>query len=241
MLARLKFLITESVQKWLRHRGREVVRRPLGEHLRRHRISMVVDVGASTGGYAAELRSLGYKGRIASFEPRREAFQLLSHNSANDPLWHSECIGIGEQPGSATIQISSNGDSSSLMPMLEKHLSAAPSVQTVGLEEISLQTLDEVFERLCKDERRIALKIDTQGYEMSVLRSARNCLARVTLVQVELSLVQLYEGQPLIEEVITYLRGQGFIPIWLMHGFSDPVNRHLLQVDGLFANSQQKP
>ncbi|MDB6118656.1 MAG: hypothetical protein JWO08_2437 [Verrucomicrobiaceae bacterium] len=237
MLSKLKFLVTESIQQWLRHRGREVVRWPLAEHLVKNGISMVIDVGASTGGYAAGLRSTGYRGRIVSFEPRQEAFRILSRSSEQDALWEAERLGIGEHPGSATIQISSNGDSSSLMPMLEKHLSAAPSVQTIGTEEVIIQTLDEVFERLCKKEQHVALKIDTQGYEMSVLRSGKSCLSRVKLLQIELSLVQLYEGQPVIEEVIAYLRTQGFTPIWLMHGFSDPVKRQLLQVDGLFINS----
>jgi FkbM family methyltransferase len=235
---KIKFFTTSSIQAWLRRRGREVVRWPGIEHLARHNISLVFDVGASDGAYALQLREYGYKGRIVSFEPRAEAYQLLQQRASTDPLWNVENVAIGEKPGTLHINVASSGDSSSFLPMLERHVQAAPGIVETGVEAVAVLTFDQVFARYIDNDVRVALKVDTQGYEMSVLRSARDSLARISLIQLELSLVRLYEGAPLIEEVITFLRSSGFSPIWLLHGFADPRERELLQMDGIFKNQQ---
>jgi hypothetical protein len=58
-------------------------------------------------------------------------------------------------------------------------------------------------------------------------------------MEVELSLVELYKGQPLIGEMLQILAGLQFSPVWLSRGFSDPVSRDLLQVDCLLARSDK--
>ncbi len=239
-LQKLKFLATSAIQTWLHRRGREVVRWPTVEYLARHNISLVFDVGASDGAYAMQLREYGYRGRIVSFEPRAEAFQLLQQRASTDPLWDVEHVAIGENPGQHRINVASSGDSSSFLPMLERHMHAAPGIVETGIESVAMLTLDQIFDRYVESDILVALKVDTQGYEMSVLRSARNSLPRISLIQLELSLVRLYEGAPLIEEVIAFLRSAQFSPIWLLHGFADPHARELLQMDGVFKNERLK-
>ena len=57
-------------------------------------------------------------------------------------------------------------------------------------------------------------------------------------IEVELSLVPLYEGQPLWSEVSDLLRQFGFAPLALGHGFRDPGTGELLQLDGLFGRAE---
>ena len=45
--------------------------------LAQQRVNCVIDVGSHVGDYAMLLRTLGYRGRIASFKPTREAFSDL--------------------------------------------------------------------------------------------------------------------------------------------------------------------
>ena len=59
-------------------------------------------------------------------------------------------------------------------------------------------------------ERPCLLKIDVQGYELGVLKGAGSCLDHVDVVYVEASFVELYQGQPLADEVIDTLESLGF-------------------------------
>ncbi len=47
-------------------------------------INYVLDVGASRGQFAMNLRKVGFKGRVVSFEPFRRDYLLLSHGLRND-------------------------------------------------------------------------------------------------------------------------------------------------------------
>ena len=95
-----------------------------------------------------------------------------------------------------------------------------------------------MFSEIKSTGEQILLKIDAQGYERNVLEGASASLEHIDLLQIELSLVSLYKGEDLIEDMIQYLRTLGYDLIALEDsGFSDPVSGHMMQVDGIF---QQK-
>lgn len=56
----------------------------------------------------------------------------------------------------------------------------------------------------------ILLKIDVQGGELVVLDGC-DSLAEVDFIYVELSFVELFEGQPLFQDVSEYLARRGFV------------------------------
>jgi len=57
-------------------------------------------------------------------------------------------------------------------------------------------------------------------------------------VQLELSLVPLYEGSLLYREVMDLMHTLSFQLHWLQPGFSDPESGQLLQADGLFVRAE---
>jgi FkbM family methyltransferase len=56
------------------------------------------------------------------------------------------------------------------------------------------------------------IKMDIQGGELAALRHGTARLARCAMVQLEVSFVPLYEGQPSFGDVDVWMRGQGFLP-----------------------------
>ena len=118
--------------------------------------------------------------------------------------------------------------------MLTSHSSAAPESVYRGQESASLVTLDSVALSYLNDAQAPFLKIDTQGYEWHVLDGARATLSRIRGIQMELSLVPLYEGQRLWRECIERLEAEGFVLWALQPVFIDPANGRTLQWDGLF-------
>jgi len=203
--------------------------------LAHHHINVVLDVGGNTGQFAEQLRrDLGFAGRIVSFEPLSEAFAALQAAAQRDAAWTALNFALGNAETTGLIHVAQNSYSSSLFPMLDTHTTAAPDSKIVAGQPIRIRRLDSVFNEFCDPTDRVYLKIDTQGYEKHVLEGAEQSLTRIGLVQLEMSLTPLYEGEALVEELWGLLRAKGYCLVGLEPGFTDERNGHLLQVDGIF-------
>ncbi len=204
---------------------------------RHHGIDLVMDVGASTGSYAAELRTTGYEGHIVSFEPSTEAFRVLQAQASTDPNWNAVQIALGSQSGQKTLHLSRNRESSSFLRISARHTAAYPGASYAGSEVVTIRRLDDVFATHCTEGARTFLKIDTQGFEKQVLLGAEASLPQITGIQVELSLVPLYEDEPPFIDLIMHLQARGFALMSFQPVIDDPMTGQLLQVDGLFFRS----
>lgn len=200
-----------------------------------YEIDTVLDVGANSGQFARTLRSnLGYKGRILSFEPLSSAFSLLQKNARNIAGWETFNFALGNEDAMREINIAGNSDSSSLLEMLNSHVQLAPESAYVGRENIEVRKLDSVYPKLCAASRNIYLKIDTQGFEQQVLNGAERSLANIDTVQMEMSLVQLYQGEPLFYTMSELMYTLGYELVSMEPSFSDKKSGRLLQIDGVF-------
>jgi FkbM family methyltransferase len=195
---------------------------------------LVLDVGANRGQYATELRASGYRGKIVSFEPLKEAYAVLSQAAAGDPQWEARNVALGSAPGRSTIHVAGNSTSSSLLEMLPAHLDSAPQSKYVATEEIEVECLNRVMPGLLPVEGSVWLKVDTQGFETQVLAGASEVLGKVASVQLEMSLVPLYAGAPSFESLLGWMKERGYQLVALQPGFTDPASGRLLQVDGIF-------
>lgn len=200
-----------------------------------HRIEVVLDVGANIGQYARELRSAGYKGRIFSFEPLTEPFEALSRDSEGDAHWHCLQLALGKGEGPATMHVAANQAASSSLLAMESWISrAVPDQAYIGTETVQVARLDDVAPSLIGQSDGTMVKLDVQGYELEALRGGESTLGRAEVVEVELSLVPLYEDQPLWRETHDYLEDAGFEMVSVDPALHDEAGR-LLQMDGIFA------
>src|SRR5258705_13313117 len=129
-------------------------------------IDLVLDVGANTGQFVHQCRAAGYKGEIISFEPSAAAHAALLRSAEPDPLWTvADRMALGFKTGEIEINIAANSYSSSILPMLDSHLAAAPHSTYLQKEKVPLRRLDDVLADLHLDPvatappRRIFLKL----------------------------------------------------------------------------------
>ena len=205
--------------------------------MRFHKIGLVFDVGANIGQYSKYLRESGYNGRIVSFEPLTSAFGILSGIAKRDLKWETANIAIGNYDGKATINISSNSYSSSILEMLPSHLQSAPESKYIDTEEISIVKFDSILDEYWHGVENIYLKIDTQGYEKYVIDGAESSLKNIIGVQMEVSLIPLYKDELLLPDMLSFMYRKGYILMSIEPGFMDPTTGQLLQVDCIFFKS----
>ena len=155
--------------------------------------------------------------------------------SKRDPHWHvhSRCA-VGDSLGEIDINVSANSVSSSVLPMLNSHIEAAPKANYIGKDTCDLITLDSVRSAYLEGAKSVLLKIDTQGYEWQVLDGASDVIHNARGVLIEMSLIPLYEGQKLWQDITHRLESEGFTLWALQPAFINPANGRTLQLDGLF-------
>ena len=218
----------------------DIIKYPSGELDRRrkllnyHEINVVLDVGANIGQYGSELRSLGYKGEIISFEPTSDAFKKLTRVSKYDKKWKVLNISLGDCSGNTTINVSKNSVSSSILDQLPQLTESAPEAKYVKKEIIQIRELDEILESLDIKGKNIYLKIDTQGYEKKVLEGAKKALSFIKGVQLEMSLIPTYNDAATIVDLRDMLESIGFEMNTIEAGYYDGKTGKLLEVDGVF-------
>ena len=196
---------------------------------------LVFDVGANEGQYARSLRSKGFRKKIISFEPLPEAHQILNVKSQSDPLWVvHERVAIGARCGKSLLNISGNSMSSSILNMLPTHLEAAPESRFVGVTPTDLISLDSVFTSYVRDCLRVAVKIDTQGYEFEVISGLVESLPRISGCVLELSTLPLYENERTYEWFFDFFQKNGFVLWSIKPGFNDCQSGRMLQFDACF-------
>lgn len=234
----------DIVKKILRKSGYQIKRYPDCNYdmerrmklIRHFNIDTLFDIGANAGQYALRIREYGYTKRIISFEPLKRVYEKLEGVAQKDNNWIVNNYAIGNVDINSVINIAGNSDSSSILNMLPKHVESAPESVYIGQEEIEIKKIDTIFNSFCSDDDNVMIKIDTQGYEKNVIDGAVLSLGRIKIIQLEMSLVPLYENETLFVEMIGYLERFGFILFSLENGFSNPSTGQLLQVDGIFIN-----
>lgn len=235
--------LKESIRKLLHQVGFDIRNYTISNYgitkkiLDYHQINLVLDVGANKGQYYNFLRTVGYSGKIISFEPLSEAHSYLEKISKKDPLWEiAPRTAIGNEEGEISINIAGNSASSSLLPMLDRHRNAAPESAYIGSETVKITRLDSICPSYINQDSQIFLKIDVQGYEQKVLEGAKGILSQVKGIQLEVSFVPLYEGELLFRDMLNYMDHLGYSLAYLNPGLFDSNTVQLLQADAIFCS-----
>jgi FkbM family methyltransferase len=208
--------------------------------LRETGVRSFLDVGAHVGAYALALRRQGFAGHIVSFEPSEASLPMLRSRASRDGQWSVVDAAIGASSSPVVLNLSENQQSSSLLPILVRHIQSAPESRYTGSQQVTLTTLDDVVDAMSLAPP-LALKVDTQGYELEVLRGAESVIEQMTLVELEMSLVPLYAGGAMYDDVLTKMRECGFRLCDLQRAHVDPSTRELLQFNGMFCRGTSKP
>ncbi|MEW5978380.1 MAG: FkbM family methyltransferase [Acidobacteriota bacterium] len=203
-------------------------------------IECVIDVGANEGQYYEFLRErVGFGGRIVSFEPIPELAQGLNRRAAFDSNWTVYDCAVGSTEGIFPLKIATrSGWSSLLQKSTAEPTEVANSIAVSRVIDVNVKRLDDILttSEPAIDPARTYLKIDSQGFDLEVLRGAERTLRSISALQTELELLQLYANTPSFVEVLEFLNTRHFqmtaaFPVWhdrtLRIGEMDAVFRNM--------------
>lgn len=177
------------------------------------KIDTVIDVGANEGQYRDFLRQeVGHTGDIISVEPIPEMVEKLQERARSDPRWRIEGVALAATPGTATLNVMGSNQFSSLLPPDHSEIGYFATMNSVERTvTVQTRTLNDLVKTIPgAPKRNIYLKLDTQGFDLEVLKGGLDALPRVAALQTEASFKRLYQGAPSYIAVVDFLREHGF-------------------------------
>ena len=145
------------------------------------------------------------------FEPQPQVFAKLVESAMvyKWPKLYNIALGSREEKLNMFVSEGNDGQSSSF---LEPHLHITQyNYVKFGkvINEIPVVTLDSLLENN-KDFKPTILSMDTQGFELEILKGGTKALSTVNLIITEFSTEQLYKGTALLKDLDNFLSFYGF-------------------------------
>jgi FkbM family methyltransferase len=180
----------------------------------------VFDVGANDGDTTAECLGEYPESRVFACEPVNRAFDRLQNRFAGDDRVTCLQVALGSEPGEASIVTHESAVLSSLAPHALVRSTAGSHEETVTVETVDRIVATQGIDRVG------LLKIDTEGYDLEVLKGATDLLGReaIDLIEVEVSMSPENLSHVAFADVVALLSGYGFrifglydqIPEWTL-------------------------
>ena len=170
----------------------------------RFSVDEVIDVGVYAG--TDWLYDNFSAANFVLVEPIPDGEGLLEHKPTN--YTYVNC-GLGSEPGRLTLNRYHN---QRLNSFLEKHhiLKKQPRRrQLADRVEVPVRTLDDVIEEYCTSDN-IGIKIDTEGFELKVIKGLDKHKERVTFIVAESSVVRRHLDTYQFSDLVSELHAKNF-------------------------------
>ncbi|WP_379093589.1 FkbM family methyltransferase [Pedobacter sp. UC225_65] len=183
----------------------------------------ILDIGAYEGHWALEVAAIFPKAHILMIEGQKAKEDILSKRLNEIPNTELRIALLGAETKNVTFNIYETASS----------VFKEDNETNAKIEQIELQLLDQIVADT-RFEKTDLIKLDTQGYELEILKGGIKTLQSAQLVLIEVSLLGIYKGAPLVDEVIHFMKSHGFILYDICTLMRRPYDNALYQSDFLF-------
>lgn len=191
-------------------------------HLPGYRASTVFDVGANIGQSAQKFRKWFPQAQIYCFEPVTTSFAALQHRLKGRQNVHCFQLALGATNGTGQIRLDGMAEMFSLVPdAVEPAQTPAAALETVALTSLDAFCTNHAIQQINY------LKIDTEGYDLEVLKGAEQMLQaqQIDLVQVEAGMYPANTQHVPFETLKHYLEERNY----LLFGIYDQKSEWIMQ------------
>jgi len=199
----------------------------------------IFDIGARDG-FNNRWASIGQNVYLVGFEPDESEFSQLRKSAKPNHLFINTALDKCDREQILYL-CRHRGCSSLYKPNFDfvSDFSFGWGFEIEGEVRLQTKTMDQVCDSaaIWPD----ALKLDTQGSELDILKGGKSALENVLLIDIEVSFQELYTNAPLFAEVDIFLRNEGFRLLGLRRsywrtncGIGRSEGGHLVHGDALY-------
>lgn len=185
----------------------------------------IFDIGACEGEDSIKYSKLFPNSFIYSFEPLPQNQDIIEKNFKTYNVFNAKLLkfALSDTDGFTNFHVSSFNESSNLTNSTDWDFGnkssslLKPEKHTEEVEFIKFDKLIEVetvkLDTFCKNESIQSIDIihmDVQGAELMVLNGAKSKLKNVKLIWLEVSDVEYYKGQPLENDIRSFMNANNF-------------------------------
>ncbi|MBI3899046.1 MAG: FkbM family methyltransferase [Gammaproteobacteria bacterium] len=181
----------------------------IGDELLKANPLWVIDVGAS-GGIDSRWSNFTSFFKAILFEPDPREFEILKGKSRGNLVVLNSALSDAVKEVDFNL-CKKQQVSSAYLPNRD-FLAKFPDCERFSVErtiKIKTDTLDDQLEKNNLNEIDF-IKIDTQGYELAILRGGIQSLEQAIGLELEVEFSPLYENQPLFADVDSFVRKSNF-------------------------------
>jgi FkbM family methyltransferase len=197
-------------------------------------LGTIIDVGANQGQFALATTRQYPDAKVISFEPVPEVFQKLRSNVGGKGNISIHNLALGAESGTIDFYVNNHSHASSALVISDRQKTEIPETSNTVKTQVRVEKLSD-FLNVRQLKGPILLKLDVQGYEKNVLEGALSALPAIDFLVFEASFVHMYQGEPLFDEMHSFLKQNGFelvSPVGYLSGRSNAI----LQMDFLYRN-----
>jgi FkbM family methyltransferase len=145
------------------------------------------------------------------FEPQKIPFQKLSSAVENVGLENITLVNKALGNSCEMVEMTCNDDGLCSSILNPKHvLEQYPDIIFDRKEIVEMVTMDSIIP---SDHNFNFLNMDTQGYELEVLKGARKTLEKIDCVYTEVNNTEVYEDNALIEDIDEFLKDYNMVRV----------------------------
>lgn len=180
--------------------------------LKNHKITTILDAGASNGSLSRQLMQHFPDAKIYGFEPNRSYQVLLDQLHEQNKRFIPQYLALGEKTSQAVLNLAaSKGNTSLFAPGERLKEYDHDGAEIIESQEVDVVSIDE-WSRLKKINTIEIMKFDIQGSELNAMKGASQVLNDSTLaIFTEVLFNPLYEGGAIFSEIDQFLRTCGFV------------------------------
>ena len=189
------------------------------------RPGLIFDAGAYRGDFSRSCLKIWPGCRIACFEALESRAADLRALTDDEPSVRVYQFLLGAE---ARVDVALHASETS-SSVLDEHIA-----QSFPTQRCTMRTVDEIVASDYPDGGPDLLKLDVQGYELEILKGAEGTLSQIRVILMELNLLDIHRGVPLLAEVVVWLDCRGWAAYDICGLTRRPLDQALWQADFIF-------